>query len=135
MSRRPLTVAEIQARIDTWSRPAAGGHTDWTGPREIEWRAHTWRPAALIFYLTTGRTAHGYARADCGHRQCVTPAHIDDQTGRNRTRTQLRALRGLPPPPATCRRGHDQTTHGQLKATGNSRCAACAEQRREQNAA
>jgi hypothetical protein len=132
---RPLSEAEMTARFDTNTAPVDGGHLEWTGPQRIEWRGHKWRPAALAFYLRTGRQPQGNVLPDCGHCGCVQPQHVEDEAGRTRIRLQVRALRGLPPPAPTCRRGHDLTIYGDLRADGITHCAACTQMRRAARAA
>jgi hypothetical protein len=127
---RPLTDEAMRARFNAHTRPADGGHLTWTGPYTTHWHGHKWHPTALAFYLRTGRRPDGNALPDCEHPHCVQPDHVDDENGRQRIRQQIRAIRGLPPPAPVCRRGHDQTIHGDLTPNGIAHCAACTKQRR-----
>lgn len=127
---RPATEAEIRARFHANTRPVDGGHLDWTGPERIPWRRRNWRPAALAYYLRTGRHPDGYTTADCGHPGCVQLSHVEDAPGRCHTREALRAVRGITPS-HTCRHGHDPSG-ARYTPTGRPYCETC---RRERTAA
>jgi hypothetical protein len=119
-----MSETELRARFDALTEPVDGGHLTWTGPAQITWRGQHWRPAALAFYMRTGRRADGYTRPDCDHPGCVQPSHVDDATGRKSTREALRGLLGIPHQDA-CRRGHPQAEHGRYRPTGIAYCEAC----------
>ncbi|MEW2068447.1 hypothetical protein [Streptomyces sp. NPDC007346] len=123
------TVEELWA---TLVRPVDGGHLEWLGPRSsasrtpiLRLRGKSASPAGIAFRKRTGRDPVGQVRAECGFRHCVDPAHVDDEPGRRRVREQVRAVRGLGPPPAFCRHGHDQAEHGKFEQDGEAYCEAC----------
>jgi hypothetical protein len=129
-------LAGLEAKWATYIQPTADGHLLWTGGQHFRWAGGMYRPNQVAFAIrTNGRDPQGYVRADCGTPRCVLPDHVDDAEGRARTRTQLRALLGLPAPEPTCRRGHDQTIHGDMRADGIAHCRACVTIRRTQRAA
>ncbi|MFE3378796.1 helix-turn-helix domain-containing protein [Streptomyces anulatus] len=109
-----------------------GGHTEWTGPRSsasgtpvMRFRGKSVSPAGIAFRKHTGRGAVGQVRAECGFQHCMTPAHVEDGAGRQRLRSQMRAIRGLGSPPAHCRHGHDQAEHGRFEQGGEAYCEVC----------
>ncbi|GAQ61915.1 Trp repressor protein [Streptomyces scabiei] len=68
------------------SRPAPGGHTDWTGPVHgrrlpVVWSAGRHNVLHLAFRLHYGRAPVGRVRRapTCTHRGCITGAHLTDR--------------------------------------------------------
>ncbi|WP_433341685.1 hypothetical protein [Streptomyces sp. CA-253872] len=117
-------------------RPVEGGHTDWAGERAgrsgtpvMRFRGRSVSPAGLAFRARTGRDPVGQVRAECGHPQCLTPDHVDDERGRQETRRLLRYVKGGTERPATCRYGHDQAEDGRFESDGTAYCEACKRER------
>lgn len=120
-------------------QPVEGGHTKWAGERGttgtpvMRFREKSVSPAALAFRQQTGRDAVGQVRAECDYPNCMTPAHVDDEPGRQRTREQLRYLKGGTERRPFCRYGHRQAEHGRYEPDGTAYCEACKrEQKRAQ---
>jgi len=128
--RGPVT-ASIQKAWAARTRPIPGGHLKWVGGYVLRRGGQTYSPAAVAFRIRTGRDPEGSVRATCPAFRCVAPEHVDDAAGRARTRAQIRADKGLPPPPPICKRGHDQAVHGRLLANGAPYCDACANHREQ----
>ncbi|MDG4535279.1 hypothetical protein [Streptomyces sp. AV19] len=126
--RQPLTLEELwAARV----RPAGGGHLEWTGQRASggtpilrRW-PKTYSAAGIAFRIKHGRDGTGHVRAECGHRHCVAPDHVDDTITRTRLREQLWYLTGGVERPAQCQHGHDQSEHGRYGTGGRPYCNAC----------
>jgi len=122
-------IAQAPATLEDkwWSRtvPTADGHLMWTGSSELRWGAKRYKATRVAFRIRAGREPVGYVRPDCGTPGCVLPAHVDDQYGRQRTRQQLRALRGIGERPELCAQGHDQDVHGRLDQYGKAYCNTC----------
>jgi len=135
LSDQPDTVdttdhpATVEGQWAARTRPLDGGHLGWAGAYVLSWGGHQHSPAAIAFRIRTGHDPQGRTQAECGHRRCVHPGHVEDEPGRQHIRAQHRALRGLPPRPAVCARGHDQNTDGRLDAGGNAYCNACTRKR------
>ncbi|MEV7867444.1 hypothetical protein AB0P17_15385 [Streptomyces sp. NPDC088124] len=135
---QPLTLEEKwRAR----TRPADGGHLEWTGERQstsgtpvMRYEGRTFTAAAIAFRIRTGRAPDGYARAECGHHQCVEPAHVDDTATRMTTREQLRYLTGRGERKPVCRHGHDQAVEGRFESDGRPYCEACKRDQRRRTA-
>lgn len=110
-----------------WSRtvPTSDGHLMWTGAPDMRWQGRVHKSTRIAFRIGHGREPIGYVRPDCGTPGCIHPRHVEDQPGRQRTRTQLRALRGLGDRPPTCANGHDQDVHGRLDQYGKAYCNTC----------
>lgn len=126
------TYATAEEKWASYTVQTDGGHTRWTGPRFTASQTPTMKfneasisPAAIAFRIRTGRDAVGQVRAECGVTHCMTPAHVDDEPGRQHLRAQIRAVRGLGPPPTHCRHGHDQAEHGRYAPDGDAYCEAC----------
>lgn len=102
-----------------------GGHLGWTGSRWIRYEGRTYRGARLAFMIRTGREPVGRVMADCGMEGCVTPEHVEDLTGRQRSRVQFRAVMGLPDMPERCVQDHDQAEYGRVMKSGRRYCHAC----------
>jgi hypothetical protein len=119
------SVAALEAKWRHHTVDIDGGHLAWTGPEKIAWRGRELRPAHAAYIIRTGHEPEGRSRADCGHRGCIQPAHVEDAAGRARIREQFRTLTGIRARAATCRQGHDQTDHGRLTPGGISYCQTC----------
>ncbi|WP_051765120.1 hypothetical protein [Streptomyces sp. NRRL F-5135] len=133
---QPLT---LQEKWRARTRPTAeGGHLEWTGERQstsgtpvMRYSGQTFTAAAIAFRLRTGRDPQGHVRAECGHHQCVAPAHLDDTAARMQTREQLRYLTGRGERKPTCIHGHDQAEHGRYETDGIAYCEACKRDQRQ----
>lgn len=128
---QPLTLEEKWAAR---TRPLKGGHLEWLGEHVgsagtpvMRYREKSYTAAAIAFRIRTGRDPQGYAIAECGHRHCVAPDHVEDEPGRARAREQLRYLKGGQKRAERCRRGHDQAVHGRYTPTGVAYCRVCKE--------
>jgi hypothetical protein len=120
---------------DKWAahvRPVDGDHLEWTGERAtssrtpvMRFRGRSMSPAGVAFRKRTGRDPVGQVRAECEFPQCMNPAHVQDEPGRQALRLTLRRIKGLPDPPAVCPNGHDQARHGRLESDGTPYCEAC----------
>lgn len=128
--RGPVT-ASIEEAWAARTRAVDGGHLKWTGSYVLRRGGRQYRPGAVAFRIRTGRDPEGPVRTTCDVFRCVEPTHVDDAIGRARTHAQTRADRGLPPLSGDCKRGHDQTVHGRLLATGNPYCNACLKHREQ----
>lgn len=131
---QPLTLHEKWAAR---TRPVEGGHLEWTGERigpgkspVMRYKGATYSPTAIAYELRHGRPPQGYAIADCPHKQCVAPDHVDDEAGRQAKRQQLRLAKGRDDIPATCTAGHDQSIHGRLQPDARPYCEACKRDRK-----
>lgn len=129
LPKQPLTLEEKWA---SHTRPADGGHLEWTGERQsisgtpvMRYREKPYGPAAIAFRIQHGREPKGYVYADCGMKHCVAPAHVDDEITRTQTREQLRYLTGGRERKATCVHGHDQAVHGRYETDGRAYCHGC----------
>lgn len=126
--QQPLTLEQKWA---SRTRPVAGGHLEWTGPRGaagtpvMRYREEWYSSAAIAFRIQHGVEPTGYVFAECGRRHCVAPAHVDDEATRKTTREQLRYLRGGRARKDQCRHGHDQAEHGRYEADGTAYCGTC----------
>ncbi|MDI9836227.1 hypothetical protein [Streptomyces sp. KAU_LT] len=134
--------AERPGPRELWTRYARetdGGHMAWDGPRASGSRTPivrhlgSWYSAAAIaFEMRTGRAPHGQVRAECDVQHCVAPACVEDETGRQALRLQLRRLKGLPDPPTgTCGNGHDLAVKGRLDASLHPYCEGCKQQAKQ----
>ena len=134
----PVPYPSVEAAFRARTRPVAGGHLEWTGPRQangtpvFRHRGKMYTASRIAFRLRTGREPQGYAQPECDMDHCVEPAHIEDTPGRTRLREQLRYLGGGRSRPSQCRSGHDQTLHGRLYADGRAYCAICRQRPNDQ---
>lgn len=131
---QPLTLEEKWAAN---TRPADGGHLEWTGEREstsatpvMRYRGKSYSPAGIAFRQRTGRDPVGQVFAECGVKHCIAPGHVDDEPGRFRTREQLRYLKGGRVRKPRCPHGHDQAVDGRYWADGRAYCVACKRDRK-----
>lgn len=138
VSNQPLT---LQQKWASFTRPAGGGHVEWTGERQstsgtpvMRYREKPYTAARVAFIVKYGREPVGYTFAECGMRHCVAPDHVDDEPGRARAREQLRYLTGRGERPDVCVAGHDQSAHGRYEADGRAYCAACKRERKNSSA-
>lgn len=128
----PLQPLTLEQKWATFTKPAEGGHVEWTGERQsasgtpvLRYREKPYSSAAVAFRVRTGRDPVGYVFAECGVRHCVAPAHVEDEPGRARAREQLRLITGRGERPETCVHGHDQAEHGLYESDGRAYCGAC----------
>ncbi|MFD8820810.1 hypothetical protein ACFV1C_00325 [Streptomyces sp. NPDC059605] len=133
--RPAFTTAE--EKWTTLVREVDGGHLEWLGERASRSGTPVMRfqekyvsPAGLAFTKRTGRPPVGRVQAECEHRNCVAPAHVDDEPGRRAVRAQLRAIKGTPAPAGTCPHGHDQVEHGKFEPDGTTYCGMCKREQR-----
>lgn len=131
MSAPTSAPATIEAKWAARTIPTPDGHLRWTGAYALRWDGLQHSPGVIAFHIRTGRDPIGRVQADCGTRHCVQPTHVDDAAGRARTRAQIRAIHGIPPPAPACRRGHDQARHGRLDSDGIAYCDACIVRRKQ----
>lgn len=129
---RPEETRTIEDKWRLYAKPVDGGHYEWTGERGmtsgtplVSFKERHRSAAAVAFRIRTGRAPQGQAYADCGMKHCVAPDHVEDEQGRQRTREQLRFLRGGRARKQQCVNGHDQTRHGRYTPTGTAYCEAC----------
>ncbi|MFB6934542.1 hypothetical protein [Streptomyces chartreusis] len=132
----------LEEKWQTKTRPADGGHLEWTGTRGtscgtplLSYKEKVYSPAAIAFRIRTGHEPRGYVIADCGRKHCVAPDHVNDEAGRQQGRRQARAERGLGELAGMCGRGHDQKEHGLLESNGTGYCGMCKveDKRRQRN--
>jgi hypothetical protein len=121
----PAPPATIEEKWRTRTVPVDGGHLAWTGCPDLRWQGRTFKAGRIAFRIRTGREPVGYVRPDCGMPGCVEPTHVDDEPGRQRTRQQLRAVRGMGERPGRCAQDHNQDVHGRLDQYGKAYCNAC----------
>lgn len=122
----------LEEKWASHTRPADGGHLEWTGERQatsgtpvMRYKDVYYSPAAIAFRIRHSRDADGYAIADCGMRHCVAPDHVEDEAGRTRNREQLRFLMGGRERKPVCAHGHAQAEHGRYGPDGTAYCEAC----------
>ncbi|MFJ1528218.1 LuxR C-terminal-related transcriptional regulator [Streptomyces mirabilis] len=122
----------LEQRWQELARTVTGGHAEWTGKRStpsntpiLRHLGSWYSPAAIAFRMRTGREPHGQVRAECDFPQCVAPACVEDEPGRQALRRHLRALQGLGPVPDTCPGGHEQAVDGRLDASLHAYCEGC----------
>lgn len=129
---RPAQTRTIEDKWREYTKPAGGGHMEWTGERGftsrtpmLSFKAKHYSAAAIAFRMRTGRDPEGFVLADCGRKHCVAPDHVEDETGRQRNREQLRYLQGGRKRPERCTNGHEQSEHGRLTTDGRQYCDTC----------
>lgn len=110
------------------TRPAEDGHLEWTGERGktsgtpvMRHRGKSHSPAAVAFWIRTGRVAQGQTSADCGMQHCVAPEHVKDEAERVARREALRSKAA----PQGCKYGHERAVYGRFGKNGTSYCARC----------
>jgi hypothetical protein len=122
------------AKLDRFSAPVSGGHTGWTGRRSTSSGTPVIRhlnvqiPASHVaFERRTGRPPVGMVQPECGHKHCLTPAHVSDEIERRNVRGQERALYGLDPVPwTTCPKDvHNWEEHGRFQPNLTPYCKGC----------
>lgn len=127
---QPLT---LEQKWRSLTRPLDGGHLEWCGERVgaagtpvMHYKERSFSPAGIAFTLQHGRQPEGQVKAECGVRQCVAPAHVEDGPGRRRLREQLRRILGGPEIKTHCVHGHDLSVHGRFSPNGRTAyCEAC----------
>ncbi|MEV7684504.1 hypothetical protein [Streptomyces bungoensis] len=132
---QPLT---LEQKWRSLTRPLEGGHLEWLGERVgksrtpvMRYKERSFSPAGIAFTLQHGRQPEGQVKAECGVRQCVAPAHVEDEPGRRRIREQLRRILGGPELKDHCGNGHDLFVHGRLSPDGHhAYCEACKAERK-----
>lgn len=113
-----LTVEEKWAQR---TRPADGGHLDWTGERAssgtpvMRHSGETYTAARIAYRIEHGTDPAGYAKPNCGRPRCVAPAHQAD-TGQNRPARQHLARYDCPE--AKLAALTEPTDDGHLRWTG-----------------
>ena len=86
-------VLTVEEKWQARTRPLADGHLEWTGQVD----RHTGIPilrhpgsgstaARIAFRIHNGREPRGHAKAGCGMRRCVAPAHQIDTADRKPVR-------------------------------------------------
>lgn len=122
----------IEEKWKLYARPVDGGHIEWTGERVgaagspvMRYKDGSYSPAAIAFEIRHGRPPQGYAIAECGHKRCIAPDHVDDEAGRLAKRQEIRRANGLGDWSDTCPYGHDRTLHGRLQSDSRPYCAEC----------
>ncbi|MFJ2174370.1 hypothetical protein ACIOHE_15830 [Streptomyces sp. NPDC087851] len=140
LSNVPAQPLSLEEKWRARTRPVEGGHLEWTGERQstsgtpvMRYRERSYTAAAIAFRIRTGRAPQGYARAECGHHQCIEPTHVDDTATRTATREQLRYLTGGGERKPYCRHGHDQAVEGRYDSAGVPYCEACKRGRRRRS--
>jgi hypothetical protein len=85
--RQPLTVEEKWRQR---TRELPGGHLEWTGDRStgpshtpvLRHSGATYTASRIAFRIQHGTDPSGHAKPDCGHPQCIAPAHQYDTANR-----------------------------------------------------
>lgn len=118
-------------------------HVVWSGRHDhgtpvMRHNGRVMSAAAVAYELYHSRKPVGSVKSDChldggGPEHCMNPAHIQDESDRQRERRQLRALMGLSESLGVCLNGHDQETHGKVEASLRVYCGTCATERRAAN--
>lgn len=134
--RRRKVAPSLQAAFEARTAPTTDGHLTWTGGLSNKGTpifSHLDKPYwayAVAFWIHNGRWPTGQSGPDCGVRQCVAPAHIEDEVTRRRNRAVYAALTGRRPRGDRCRRGHLSAEHAKFRPNGRRYCATCQEERR-----
>lgn len=90
-------VDSVEELFGARTQPLPGGHLKWTGTAgalRIRWRGQNYSALAIAFRMRTGHDPVGRARNACGTHLCVAPAHISDQTERDRDNATFNSLFG-----------------------------------------
>lgn len=133
----------LEEKWASHTRPVDGGHLEWTGERAgatrtpvMRYRERSYSPAAVAFEMKHGRKPEGYVKAECGVQHCVAPDCVEDETGRQQLREQLRYLTGGAERKTHCVHNHDLAVHGRYSPDGRTAyCEACkAERKRAERA-
>jgi hypothetical protein len=130
VAMQPLT---LEQKWTARTKAVDGGHLEWTGEHVgpagtplMRYKERSYTAAAIAFQIRTGHEPIGYVLAECDHHHCVAPEHVEDEPGRQRTREQLRFLKGGQQRREECPHGHDQAVHGRYTPDGlRSYCEAC----------
>jgi hypothetical protein len=122
----------LEEKWALFTRPVEDGHLLWTGTRGtsagtpvLAYKENLYTAASIAFTIQHGRQPHGYVLPDCGMKHCVAPAHVNDEAGRQQTRREARAQRGLGDVPAKCVSGHDLVEHAKFEPDGTAYCGLC----------
>ncbi|MFJ6841406.1 hypothetical protein ACIQRE_01915 [Streptomyces griseoluteus] len=131
---QPLT---LEQKWSTLTQPLDDGHLEWRGEKVgpsqspvMRYKGRSYSPTKVAFTIRHGRPPEGQVKAECGMRQCVAPAHVEDEPGRTRLREQLRLLQGGRERKSHCVDGHDLAVHGRYQPNGRAYCARCKADRR-----
>lgn len=140
-ARRNLTPAAVKAQAEQARRPKPrtlrgifdanttrlpGGHLEWTGKKQINFRGQLFTPKQLCFTVDRGHFPDGRVTSDCDVTGCVLPAHLVDTTERPRcgTRTGYRwHLRYGETACDACRQANADADN-RLRRTGTTKVAA-----------
>ncbi|WP_257980371.1 hypothetical protein [Streptomyces sp. CB02959] len=120
--------AGLAAAFAKRTRETADGHLAWTsrptkGGGRFRHQGRDYTAFQAAFILGHGRLPMGSVRPSCGVPTCCSPAHVDDQTTRQRDRAALAAITGMQHRTPAC--DHDQAAHGRHRADGRRYCNAC----------
>lgn len=96
----PTTALTLEQAWSARTEHIDGGHMRWTGylregtcpvfrHRDVDYAARR-----VSFLIANGREPEGRVLAGCGLRQCVAPAHMEDQPMRTRLSSQVEAIFG-----------------------------------------
>lgn len=84
---RPATLT-VEQKWRTFTRPADGGHLEWTGPRHdgtpvLKSSGQDYSARRIAFQLAHEREPVGRLKAGCDWPPCVAPEHVEDQVMRH----------------------------------------------------
>lgn len=112
------------------TRALENGHREWTGTTvtasgagRFRHKGRDYTSYQAAFILRAGRAPAGTVKPTCEHPRCCDPAHVDDQTARQRDRAALAAVKGMQHRAPAC--DHDQSEHGRHRSDGRRYCNAC----------
>lgn len=130
-----VPAAQTRTVEDKWrllTRSVDGGHIEWTGERAkatgtpvMRYKETNVSPAGVAFEMRHGRPPQGYVIAECGMQHCVAPDHVNDEAGRQQTRRDRRAERGLGDVQEKCVNGHIMAEHAKFEPDGTAYCGLC----------
>ena len=82
------------------TRPADGGHLEWTGYRTndgtpfFRWLKRGYTAGRVAFVMQHGRAPVGRVQPGCDYPGCVAPAHVEDQPMRDQLKKQMAGIFG-----------------------------------------
>ncbi|MEH0657687.1 WhiB family transcriptional regulator [Streptomyces stelliscabiei] len=118
----PDSLGELFARH---ANPSTGGHLMWTGAKTPIYQGRQFTPGQVAFIADRGRNPEGLVQRTCEVRGCVQPAHLEDDTERQRCGTRPgynRHRRNGEVPCADCRRANADADN-RLRRTGTTKVA------------